>query len=139
MRAHVCFDASACVHLIGQGRKERTVPLWHDTAQVLKAWFRELGDDARGLACPSASGKPLSRDEVDYLGVSYESVALYTFAGETRHDSGLGMMTSSRARHDGQMLLEGQETFHRARRRVPLGAGAVEAQAATPSLLRTPI
>ena len=46
---------------------ERTVPLWHDTAQVLKAWFRELGDHARGLAFPSARGKPLSRDGVDYL------------------------------------------------------------------------
>jgi integrase/recombinase XerD len=44
-----------------------TVPLWHDTAQVLKAWFRELGNDARGLAFPSARGKPLSRDGVDYL------------------------------------------------------------------------
>jgi integrase/recombinase XerD len=66
-RAQVCFETSTFVHLIGKGRKERTVPLWHDTAQVLKAWFRELGDHARGLAFPSARGKPLSRDGVDYL------------------------------------------------------------------------
>ena len=66
-RAQVCFDASTFVHLIGKGRKERTVPLWPNTAQVLKAWFRELGDPARGLAFPSARGKPLSRDGVDYL------------------------------------------------------------------------
>jgi integrase/recombinase XerD len=66
-RAQVCFDTSTFVQLIGKGRKERTVPLWHDTAQVLKAWFRELGDHARGMAFPNARGKPLSRDGVDYL------------------------------------------------------------------------
>jgi integrase/recombinase XerD len=66
-RAQVCFDASTFVHLLGKGRKERTVPLWHNTAQVLQAWFRERGDDAKGLAVPSARGKPLSRDGVAYL------------------------------------------------------------------------
>jgi len=66
-RAQVCFDTSTFVPLMGKGRKERTVPLWHDTAQVLKAWFRELGDHASGLAFPNARGKPLSRDGVDYL------------------------------------------------------------------------
>jgi site-specific recombinase XerD len=66
-QAQVCFDASTFIHLLGKGRKERTVPLWHTTAQVLKAWFRELGDHARELAFPSARGKPLSRDGVDYL------------------------------------------------------------------------
>jgi integrase/recombinase XerD len=66
-RAQVCFETSTFVQLIGKGRKERTVPLWHDTARVLKAWFRELGDHARGMAFPNARGKPLSRDGVDYL------------------------------------------------------------------------
>jgi site-specific recombinase XerD len=57
----------AHVELRGKGRKERTVPLWDDTAQVLRAWFRELGDDANGVAFPSARGRALSRDGVDYL------------------------------------------------------------------------
>ena len=35
-RAQVCFGASTFVQLLGKGRKERTVPLWPDTAQVLK-------------------------------------------------------------------------------------------------------
>ena len=60
-RAQVCFGASTCVQLLGTGRKERTVPLWPDTAHVLKAWFAELGEDAGPLACPNARGKALSR------------------------------------------------------------------------------
>ena len=66
-RTQVRFETSTFVHLTGKGRKERTVPLWPDTAQVLKAWFREVGDYAGELAFPSARGRPLSRDGVDYL------------------------------------------------------------------------
>src|SRR5882724_5705369 len=66
-RAQVCFGAHTFVQLIGKGRKERTVPLWPNTAQVLKAWFDELGDDAGPIAFPNARGKALSREGVDYL------------------------------------------------------------------------
>lgn len=50
-----------------KGRKERTVPLWPETVQVLKAWFRELGEPAVGMTFPNTRGTPLSRDGVDYL------------------------------------------------------------------------
>src|SRR2546425_10482152 len=66
-REQVCFGASTFLQLTGKGRKERTVPLWTDTAQVLKAWFEELGDDAGPMAFPNARGKALSREGVDYL------------------------------------------------------------------------
>jgi site-specific recombinase XerD len=66
-RAQVCFGASTFLQLTGKGRKERTVPLWTDTAQVLKAWFEELGDDVGPMAFPNARGKALSREGVDYL------------------------------------------------------------------------
>lgn len=58
--------AGAYLELHGKGRKERVVPLWTETARVLRAWFRELGDPG-GIAFPSARGRPLSRDGVDYL------------------------------------------------------------------------
>jgi site-specific recombinase XerD len=64
---HVCFGASTFVQLTGKGRKERTVPLWPTTSQVLKTWFAELGAQADRIAFPSAKGKVLSRDGVDYL------------------------------------------------------------------------
>ena len=66
-REQVRFGASAFLQLTGKGRKERTVPLWSDTAQVLKAWFEELGDDDGPIVFPNARGKALSREGVDYL------------------------------------------------------------------------
>ena len=66
-RDQVRFDSSTFVQLTGKGRKERTVPLWPDTAQVLKAWFRELEGHAGRIAFPNARGRPLSRDGADYL------------------------------------------------------------------------
>ena len=66
-REQICFGASTFLQLTGKGRKERTVPLWTDTAQTLKAWFEELGDDAWPIAFPNARRKALSREGVDYL------------------------------------------------------------------------
>jgi integrase/recombinase XerD len=63
----VCFGASTFLQLTGKGRKERTVPLWPTTSQVLKTWFAELGAQADRIVFPSAKGKALSRDGVDYL------------------------------------------------------------------------
>jgi integrase/recombinase XerD len=65
-RKQVCFGASTFLQLTGKGRKERTVPLWADTAQVLKAWFEELEDHAWPIAFPNARGKALSREGVNY-------------------------------------------------------------------------
>jgi integrase/recombinase XerD len=55
------------LELQGKGRKERVVPLWTETARILQAWFRELGDRVDAVAFPNARGQPLSRDGVDYL------------------------------------------------------------------------
>jgi integrase/recombinase XerD len=67
-REQVRLDTTgAHVELLGKGRKERVVPLWAETAQVLRPWFRELGDDGNGVAFPGARGRALSRDGVDHL------------------------------------------------------------------------
>jgi integrase/recombinase XerD len=66
-RDHVCCGDSTFLQLQGKGRKERTIPLWAGTVQVLRAWFQELGAYAPNIAFPSVRGKPLSRDGVDYL------------------------------------------------------------------------
>lgn len=63
----VRFGASTFMQLTGKGRKERTIPLWPETAQVLKSWFCELGEQTNHTAFPNARGKPLSRHGVDYL------------------------------------------------------------------------
>ena len=66
-RQQACFGASTFLQLIGKGRKERGIPLWPETARVLKAWFAELGEDAGPIAFPNARGKALSREGVDYV------------------------------------------------------------------------
>jgi site-specific recombinase XerD len=66
-REHLHLDSAAHVELLGKGRKERAVPLWAETAQVLRAWFRELGSLGDGVAFPGARGRALSRDGIDHL------------------------------------------------------------------------
>ena len=60
---HVCFGASIFQKFSpARAQKERTVPLWPKTRQVLKAWFAELWAPADCIAFPNARGKPLARD-----------------------------------------------------------------------------
>jgi len=66
-RAQVGFGQPTYLQLKGKGRKERTVPLWPQTSQVLQAWFDELGDRGKLIAFPSARGQQLSREGVDYI------------------------------------------------------------------------
>jgi site-specific recombinase XerD len=66
-RHDIVLDAPASLKLHGKGRKERAVPRWAKTAQVLRAWFAELGDRFGGLAFPSARARRLSRHGVGFL------------------------------------------------------------------------
>jgi integrase/recombinase XerD len=66
-REQVCFGVTTFLHLHGKGRKERTVPLWPHTSQVLQGWLRELGLFGHPMVFPNARGKPLSRYGVTYL------------------------------------------------------------------------
>jgi len=68
-REQVQLDAATGAHLElhGKGRKDRVVPLWAETARVLRAWFREQGDQDGDVAFPNARSRALSRDGVDHL------------------------------------------------------------------------
>jgi site-specific recombinase XerD len=66
-RGDILLDAPASLKLHGKGRKERAVPLWAKTAQVLRFWFQELGDRSGEFAFPSARGRRLSRHGVSFL------------------------------------------------------------------------
>jgi site-specific recombinase XerD len=65
--AQVAVGVSTFVHLHGQGRKDRTIPLWPHTSRVLQDWFRERGAEQGHMAFPKARGQPLSRHGVNYL------------------------------------------------------------------------
>jgi integrase/recombinase XerD len=66
-RQQVHFGQSTFLQLHGKGRKERTIPLWPDTARVLQTWFHELGAIGAPMAFPNARGNPLSRYGAKYL------------------------------------------------------------------------
>jgi site-specific recombinase XerD len=66
-RGDIVLDAPASLKLHGKGRKERAVPLWAKTAQVLRSWFQELGDRSGEFAFPSARARRLSRHGVSFL------------------------------------------------------------------------
>lgn len=66
-REQVAFDATTFLELHGKGRKERTIPLWPQTREVLKRWFRELDEHKCEMAFPNARGRPLARHSVNYL------------------------------------------------------------------------
>lgn len=63
----VQFGSSTLINLMGKGRKERSIPLWSNTAQVLKTWFHELESTRTPIAFPSHRGRQLSRNGVDYI------------------------------------------------------------------------
>ena len=55
---------SACAHLHGKGRKERTVPLWKTTGTALRRWTRnQIGDPGAPLF-PDRRGERLTRSGV---------------------------------------------------------------------------
>jgi site-specific recombinase XerD len=61
----VVLGESACVHLRGKGRKQRSTPLWKSTAHEIGSWLRRnpmLGTDTALL--PNRDGNPMTRCNV---------------------------------------------------------------------------
>ena len=59
------LDTSPAIHLMGKGRKQRTVPLWRSTVTVMRAWKRRMGatEDSAPLF-PNRSGRAMSRSNL---------------------------------------------------------------------------
>lgn len=60
----VVIGQSSCVHIMGKGRKERTVPLWHTTAQQIKNWLPSIGVSPEQRLFPNRSGQAMTRSNV---------------------------------------------------------------------------
>lgn len=61
----IVLDGAACVHLLGKGRKKRSVPLWKSTVAATRAWLRtnpQLRGDSALL--PNRSGQEMTRCNV---------------------------------------------------------------------------
>jgi integrase/recombinase XerD len=52
------------VQLLGKGRKQRTVPLWKETAQHIRAWLKFAGLKPDQPLLPNRFGKPMTRTAV---------------------------------------------------------------------------
>jgi site-specific recombinase XerD len=64
---HVVFGSTCYLQLLGKGRKERAIPLWPKTAQILKDWFREVDARAGNVAFPGLRHAPLTRFAIHLL------------------------------------------------------------------------
>ncbi len=61
----VVLDASACVHLHGKGRKDRSVPLWRSTVKSVRQWLKINPDLAPTSALlPNRCGEAMTRSNV---------------------------------------------------------------------------
>jgi integrase/recombinase XerD len=71
----VTLRPQAAIHVIGKGRRERTLPLWKATAKALRAWLPLRGE----AACPelflNARDAPLTRDGFEYILAKHVAVA----------------------------------------------------------------
>jgi site-specific recombinase XerD len=65
--AQLMLGPSPSVQIHGKGRKERVVPLWPTTAQVLRAWVKDCELTQTGPVFPTVRGAHLSADALDHL------------------------------------------------------------------------
>ena len=63
------FDRSglATVHIIGKGRRERVLPLWKETASVVKAWLKVRPASATPELFLNAQGQAMTRSGFEYI------------------------------------------------------------------------
>lgn len=58
------LDGTPSVRLHGKGRKQRTVPLWRDTAVELRRWIDFAGLSVDQVLLPNRWGNPMTRSNV---------------------------------------------------------------------------
>ncbi len=74
---NLILDTSPAIHIMGKGRKQRTVPLWRSTVTVMRDLKRRMGATADGAPLfPNRSGKAMSRSNVTQrLALAVEAAA----------------------------------------------------------------
>lgn len=66
-RCDIALGSGAHVSCYGKGRKQRSTPLTKQTVAVMKVWLQERGGSENDIVFPSARGRQLSPDGVQYL------------------------------------------------------------------------
>jgi len=65
----------ASIHVLGKGRRERTLPLWKTTAAALRGWLAIRGSPPCPELFVNQCDEPLSRSGVEYILAKYVAVA----------------------------------------------------------------
>jgi len=74
------------VHLQGKGRKERTVPIWPATEQLLRKWCQANEINPAQIIFTNRTGEPLSRDGVAFrLALAVHNAEKHCPALKNRH------------------------------------------------------
>jgi integrase/recombinase XerD len=60
----VLLDRQTAVHLHGKGRKQRAIPLWKNTATVLRGWLSRINSAPEAPVFPNRTGAPLTRSGI---------------------------------------------------------------------------
>lgn len=60
----IVFGQTPYVHILGKGRKERTVPLWRTTTMQIKHWLPQIGASPDQRLFPNRSGQAMTRSNV---------------------------------------------------------------------------
>jgi site-specific recombinase XerD len=63
------------VHVRGKGRRERELPLWKQTAAVLRAWLAVRGEYSASELFLNANGEPMTRSGFEYILQKHVEVA----------------------------------------------------------------
>ncbi len=100
----IVMEESACVHLRGKGRKQRSTPLWKSTVQEIRAWLRcnpaLRGDDA---LLPNRDGHAMTRFNVSQrldiavarAAIEYSSLSKRSISPHTiRHTTAMHLLQS---------------------------------------------
>jgi integrase/recombinase XerD len=75
---NLVLGSCAYVHLKGEGRTQRTVPLWRTTASCLRQWLRTYPRPADRPLFPNRTGGPMTRTGVtDRLQLAVATAALH--------------------------------------------------------------
>ncbi|VGO19564.1 tyrosine-type recombinase/integrase [Pontiella sulfatireligans] len=62
----VSLEVCSSIQLHGKGRKDRSIPLWKDTARQLRRWIKETDAQGNYPLFPNCSGAHLTRSGVEY-------------------------------------------------------------------------
>lgn len=61
------FYPTPNVYILGKGRKERTLPLWKETATDLREWLAVRGETSAFEVFLNARGRPMTRSGFEYI------------------------------------------------------------------------